>query len=346
MVRAAPGSVELRSVLETIEAVRLDQCGAPLGVLPRIRELAKLDVAIFARLLERTTGWAVEGFESDGLRNATVFRRRITDFLASRSAPAPWLHLGNPESVQTNVAVCLADGISRQDYECSDLYQRVLEPLDLRDHHVVRIILCDDGVVRGWFGGFSKAPIGREQCAVLDTLVPPLLTRMRIERMLVAAPRIHAALEATMEQIGAPAFIIDGRAQLHEMNRAARELLTARRAEVVSSLTALLSKRQPLLPFTLTPVKSEPGNPRHLAVLRPRSAEERVRLLVVMAIYRWSLTPRQGEVLQRLVKGEPNATIAAQLAISDRATELHVSAILDRAKVSNRAQLIAAVLLG
>jgi DNA-binding NarL/FixJ family response regulator len=130
------------------------------------------------------------------------------------------------------------------------------------------------------------------------------------------------------------------------MNRAARELLTAKRGEVVSSLNALLARREPLLPFTLTPVRSEPANPQYLAVLRPRSTEERVRLLVTLAVYRWSLTPRQAEVLQRIVRGEANATIATQLAISDRATELHVSAIFDRAKVSSRAQLVAAVLLG
>jgi DNA-binding NarL/FixJ family response regulator len=45
-----------------------------------------------------------------------------------------------------------------------------------------------------------------------------------------------------------------------------------------------------------------------------------------------------------VVRGMANATIAAELGISERAVEGHVSAIFDRAGVDNRAALVALVM--
>jgi DNA-binding NarL/FixJ family response regulator len=61
-------------------------------------------------------------------------------------------------------------------------------------------------------------------------------------------------------------------------------------------------------------------------------------------VTRWQLTPRQGEVLGLVSRGLANATIAAALGCGDRAVELHLTALFDRAGVESRAALVARVL--
>lgn len=56
---------------------------------------------------------------------------------------------------------------------------------------------------------------------------------------------------------------------------------------------------------------------------------------------RWSLTPRQREVLQALAAGSSNREIAAALGGSERTVELHVTAILKRSGMGTRARLAA-----
>lgn len=55
----------------------------------------------------------------------------------------------------------------------------------------------------------------------------------------------------------------------------------------------------------------------------------------------WKLTPRQAEVLDLVARGMTNASIADTLQISEGTVEFHVSKILDKAGVENRATLIA-----
>jgi len=56
---------------------------------------------------------------------------------------------------------------------------------------------------------------------------------------------------------------------------------------------------------------------------------------------RWGLTPRQGDVLSRLAHGRLNKEIACDLGIHEGTVEIHVTQILRKAGVDNRASLIA-----
>ena len=55
----------------------------------------------------------------------------------------------------------------------------------------------------------------------------------------------------------------------------------------------------------------------------------------------WSLTRRQGEVLEILVQGKSNKEIARTLACAENTVELHVTQLLKRTNVRSRAELIA-----
>ena len=53
------------------------------------------------------------------------------------------------------------------------------------------------------------------------------------------------------------------------------------------------------------------------------------------------LTPRQVDVMTRLVRGDCNKEIAAYLSISRRTVEIHVAALLDKSGCDSRARFIA-----
>jgi DNA-binding CsgD family transcriptional regulator len=222
----------------------------------------------------------------------------------------------------------------------------VIATTELAEHWLTRVLICEGANLVAWLGAFSARSTTRKQVDALNAIAAPLQTRLRIERVLGSAPRIHAALDATLQQIGAPALLVDARGRVHEMNRAGRELLATRREELLSSISAVLSKQIPALPVTLTPVSATGFPEQYLAVVRPRTAEARMSLCVTLAANRWKLTPRQVDVLRLLVRGESNAQISKELGTSPRAIELHITAIFERANVVNRSQLVAAVLLG
>lgn len=62
---------------------------------------------------------------------------------------------------------------------------------------------------------------------------------------------------------------------------------------------------------------------------------------VANAIHVLQLTPRQGEVLERVAQGLTNKEIAHQLGTAENTIELHVTRILRKARASSRAQLLA-----
>jgi DNA-binding NarL/FixJ family response regulator len=59
-----------------------------------------------------------------------------------------------------------------------------------------------------------------------------------------------------------------------------------------------------------------------------------------ISIQELGLTPRQGQILQLILKGLPNKRIAQSLDLTEPTVKEHVSAILNRLGVSNRIQVI------
>jgi DNA-binding NarL/FixJ family response regulator len=52
------------------------------------------------------------------------------------------------------------------------------------------------------------------------------------------------------------------------------------------------------------------------------------------------LSPRQREVLTKLIQGKPNKTIGQELGISDVTVKTHVIAVLSALGVSNRTEAV------
>lgn len=343
MGRAVSGASVLRTAIEKIESVRLD--GGAGGFVAELRRCLGFDAMVYVRLVERTVNWGCDAVEADGVSNVARLRRAVSECLEATAQPVPWLDLRQPPAEQANKAIDLEALVGSSRYRNSSAYRRIVAPTELADHWVARMLICDKAKVVAWIGGFSENPISIAQLDGLSSIAASLRERVRIERQLGSTARVHAALDATLQQIGVPALLVDGRNRVHEMNEAARELLETRREDVFASISAVRARKVPLLPFTVTRVSG--AQPEHfLAVMRPRTADAKRSLAVTLAANRWRLTPRQTEVLRMLVRGDSNLEIAKSLAITPRAAERHVSGIFDRAGVENRSQLVAAVLLG
>lgn len=118
-----------------------------------------------------------------------------------------------------------------------------------------------------------------------------------------------------------------------------------RRTDVLESLYAAVNVQRGTIAFELIPIRERGRAPYHIAILRPDTDVQIVDRARTAAA-RWVLTPRQTEVLELVSRGLATATVAAILGVSERAVELHVTAIFDRVGVDSRAALINRVLAG
>jgi DNA-binding CsgD family transcriptional regulator len=198
------------------------------------------------------------------------------------------------------------------------------------------VLLCDGPALLAWVGGYREAPFEREDMAVLTALIPAFSARARLERNLASAATLRTALDAAMDALGSPAFLVQHDGRVAHSNRAGASM-QARKPALTK--TWLDEARHRGTDYDVFPVKT-PGIPAMtLVVMRKRECGVAARIAEVAE--RWRLTPRQGEVMAHVIAGDRNQTIAAKLGISLRTVELHVSQVLVKADVSSRAELVA-----
>ncbi|MDB4960832.1 MAG: LuxR family transcriptional regulator [Myxococcales bacterium] len=338
-------SDRVRDVIAGLDVLHIDGPAAVPAALPEIRQLTELDSLLCVCPIERSRGWFVERFDTDNFSSGARFKSLFLAFFDDAPRRYAWYDAVRPEPSQRNVAIDALDIIPAGEYEQSAIYAQVMRPVGLHRHRQPRALLCDGPSLLAWFGGFHDQRVTRRQRRMLSAFLPAIRRRLSIERRLNAAPRLAAALEVALEQLGAPAFVIDGAGRVHETNSAGSALLATRPTEVSAALRACIARAPTPLPFELTPV-AQRGTAMHwLAILRESTADARIVEAVSAAATRWMLTPRQRTVLEQVLRGEATTTIAATLGVSERAVEQHISAMFVRAEVANRAALVVAVLL-
>jgi DNA-binding CsgD family transcriptional regulator len=224
----------------------------------------------------------------------------------------------------------------------ADLWKRAwassLLPLGLKD--TLRVLVCDGPALLGNVGFFwpeGKSATSRHK-RLLQALTPLLRERMIVERVMGDAPLWFAALEETLAQLGSPAFIVGpGGAVLHA-NASGRELLDRERGALTREIAEAV--RGAPTRFRSSCLRARGCLPHYLLVA---PQEDPYKVKVALAAKHWGLTPRQAQVLALLAEGKGNKTIAATLGCAESTVELHVTAILERAQVATRAEVIVAV---
>ena len=217
-----------------------------------------------------------------------------------------------------------------------------LSRFDIPNDDQLRVLLCDGPSLLALLSVVRDRPFDTREQALFAKLVPALQRRFKLERDLASATLHRAAMEAALESVSAPAFVVLAGLRIAHANAAGRILFEGDHDALIDDLRASIAKDTPRARFTVTRLCSS-GEPRAwLAVERcVDTAAARAKARSVLAAQRYSLTARQREVLELLVQGMANKSIAAALGCAVSTVEIHVTAILDRAGVSSRAALVA-----
>jgi DNA-binding NarL/FixJ family response regulator len=179
------------------------------------------------------------------------------------------------------------------------------------------------------------------QTALLGALLDTMRRRLRIERQ-IASSDLRLVLDHVLDRLGAPAFVIDSNARILAASRSGCALLDVERRELAAALLDAL--RGSPTRFELTRLGGLESRPCWLAIARADSRDERIAAAIATVAARWGLTPRQRQVLELVVRGTANRTIADALLVTERAIEHHITVLFDRAGVDNRSALVATVL--
>jgi DNA-binding CsgD family transcriptional regulator len=200
--------------------------------------------------------------------------------------------------------------------------------------HQLRVLVCEGASVLAWVGVLRETPFRAREKTLLRALVPALRRRLSLERQLSSMPLAFGTLAAAIEAIGTAALLVRAPSAVVHANAAGRALLEA---SPVAGLDAIRAAGPTAFTWTSLAL---PGLPPHWLVVRARPPEDPAPRLAAVA-RRADLTPRQREVLGRVVVGEANKTIAFALGISENAVERHVTALLHRLASASRSELVA-----
>lgn len=319
---------ELRALLDTDRAVAYAVSPSDRGYEPRFGYWAGFALppselnAMMSASLARTRGpWALytPGLPEGPQRNRVVVIPKL-DALRSATSSAYFKRLGLSATERERYAARMWR-----------LEQHFLRRVGMHDHHVCRALVCDGERVLAWIGASQPNAFGSRERALLHRLIPALQRRLRAERILGDGPLALAALPALLEAIPAAAFVIAGSGAVQHANSAGVALLDN---DIREALAAAVRGRRGDVELSAIAAPGMP--PAYLAVIRSRRG---AAVQLEAARKRWNLTRRQVEVLERVLRGDGNKEIAADLGISLRAVELHVTALLEKLRVQGRAAL-------
>lgn len=331
-----------RAIAGDLCTMRLDEPFSITHALPAMAEFLGLETLLVFSPCERVVGWGLDRFEATNIPSAHRLRRLLRDHLEKGRHEYAFFDLLRPPARERDRVVelgarptCTADSVFRRD---------VLAPVGLDRHRQLRTLVCDRDATLAWFGALHDGEFTPLQRRKLRALLPPLRHRLSVERLLKRSKLVHAALDMILDQIGSACFLLGAKHEIVFANPRGRGLLRAARQETLRTLERAV--RQPCRGDVEVIRLASRGAPAlTLVVLRPESDETRIDSCVAAAAARWRLTPKQREVLRLVALGQMNNEIAYTMGISERAVELHITAIFDKLGVDNRTALVARTLL-
>jgi DNA-binding CsgD family transcriptional regulator len=344
-VRVAPRILEAIQEIES-DLATLVEGGPPAlaRITPALTEILGTKKTASYGLGPRGKGLRVEWGFMHGLPEHSV--SAFDAFVGTQGIDWAAYNPVRPEPPQRNKAydsprIANALGIRWDEITAYPLFRDFFCRVGLHADHQLRVLVCDGASLLAWVGAFRETPFTDVERCALQRLARPLQRRLVLERLLETARATRAVLDVALDAIPAPAFVTDTRGVVLEANTAGRRWLGQEGRAGRASLREAATGR-PNPSWTITPLVARGASARRLIVMRP-GAEPSGACRVAVAAARWGLTARQAEVLAPLVEGLSTRTIAASLGISERAVELHLTAMFEKAQVESRTELAAAV---
>lgn len=162
-------------------------------------------------------------------------------------------------------------------------------------------------------------------------------------KLLGDGPMARVALEASLAEVRAPAFIVSATGTILHTNADGAKMVAGSADQLRSELTrALKSLGDETLAgqALVAPLRCEDMPSYFLVIFRaPASPKENVDWGASL----WELTPRQTEVLALLSEGFSNKTIASRLGCAERTVESHLTSIFEKSGFKGRTELLAAM---
>ncbi|MDY7232331.1 LuxR C-terminal-related transcriptional regulator [Hyalangium rubrum] len=275
----------------------------------------------------------------DPARPAPAQRNRALHFsphaqVESQAPPLPdapqegWrrLGIGPEEEAQVRQRVSTAAGT---------LYRR----LGMEHMFQVRALVCEGPALLAWVGALRSEPFTPREQRLLQELIPSLQRRLSVELRLREAGLLGSALEAALEALGQPAYVLTATGRVVHANSAGKAW-AERSPRALADVTRRYARgEQGVTDASVTPLRVPGLSTHYLLVDRSSEAQASARLHVLSE--RWELTAREAEVMEHIVQGASNKTIAARLGCAERTVEVHVTHVLSKAQVESRSALIA-----
>ncbi len=316
------------------QAPALDQVSGQLGTLLR----AELVVYYTARV---TLG-GVELGRIGGASDNPVHRlggRQVRSF--SEHFPDSWPGF-NPIRVapelQNSVTTLRQPRVRNPLARHDAFFEQIAPSVGLAGFDQIRALACDGPSLLYWIGAMRRERFSSREIGLFRELLPSVQRRLLLERAIDGVPSL-TMLAGILDGFGTAAFLIGPTGAVEACNALGLQVWTQDRWGLREELD--LSRRAPG-PRTPLAITTLGGEGYVLAVQRRRAVSTAAR--ADLAARRWSLTPRQREVLALVVDGQTNWQIASRLECAERTVEVHMTAILQRAQLANRATLIATVL--
>jgi DNA-binding CsgD family transcriptional regulator len=355
----------LRGTEDLIAQLAILRDGAPRlfdDWIPALRSVLGLDKAVFYEIRAEDHRFALDYLNSSGMVSS---HRTLTSGLGNLIGDSGrrwgFYDPGRPEPEQRNTVVMTPPATQYQavielpreraryglrDTEGTAAAREALgrarntyRQLGLEQDWQLRALVCEGDSLLAWVGGFSDQKPSERQRATLAALIPALQRRLSVERLLGSAQLLKVALDATMEGISRPAFLVDRFGNVLHANAAGRHRLNAAQGETKAALGHAVRSGGRAGGYSLTSIAAT-GSALCFLLVAP--AESRQAAQLEHASRSWRLTRRQTAVLGLVAQGDANRTIAHKLGCSDRTVEMHLTAVFAKASVESRAALLVA----
>jgi DNA-binding CsgD family transcriptional regulator len=328
-------SSRLKDIAESLKTWTPESRPAMTWFLPELRELLGASFAGAYRPLATDEGWSLEFMHGAGETAATQvrgFEQWVARLETSNRFAAYNPYAVEPE--QRNRTFLTGDLVRSVFAEHSESLYRAV---GLPGQDQVRVLLCDGSRLLSWLGASRQEPFTRREAGVLRYLTRPVQQRLRLERQLRPAWPGTLALEAALEALGRPAFLIGPRGTIDFGNTPGSSLLERDPRGVLASIeeSALAPSGAP---FAITRLAAA-GSPAYLLAIQ-RDTSPGMGSRVAEAQRRWGLTARQTQVLELMVTGATNKDIARQSGCAVVTVEKHVTDLYRRSGSRSRADLL------